>query len=168
MKISLPLLSFLLPLVAFAQSESDIGLLPQDKRAIDVEAAERNPFAKKEVPKLEIITVEDDSASEENQIRSVLNRLSVVGRTRGLSGWKVMFGDMILENGTTLPPVIPGQTQTLRVVSIFEQLMEIEWVEDEAAVTPRKLFIPIELAPTVKRALSGSTAEESGPTLITQ
>ena len=161
-------LALSVPVLAAAQDQSEVGILPADKRAVDVAPAERNPFAKKEEPKVEVEVVEEDSASEESQIRAVLDRLQVVGRTRGLTGWKVMFGDMILENGTTLPPVVPGQTQTLRVVSIFEQLMEIEWVEETSPEAPKKLFVPISLEPTVDRALSGSTTTEDGPTLITR
>lgn len=157
--------------VVVAQDDSEVGLLPDDKRAIIVPPTERNPFTKKEEPKVELEIPVDDLASEENQIRDVLNRLDVVGRTRGENGWKVLLGDLILENGTELPPVIVGQTQTLRVVSIFDRLMEIEWVmPTEANEPPKKMFIPIALEPQVSEALGGRAAGaegERGPRVMT-
>ncbi len=135
-----------------------VGILPGDRRAASVAETARNPFAKKEVPKLEIEEAPDNTASEENQIRAVLDGLRVTGRTRGADGWKVLFGDLILENGTTLPPVLEGQTQTLRVVQIFETVMEIEWIETQPSEPTRKIFIPIRLEPRVTEALSGGSA----------
>lgn len=153
--------------VGRAQDDSEVGLLPGDKRAVIVPPTERNPFTKKEEPKVALEIPVDDLASEENQIRGVLNALAVVGRTRGANGWKVLLGDLILENGTTLPPLIIGQTQTLRVVSIFDQLMEIEWVMPEGSnEPPKKIFILIALAPKVNEALGGRSAGERGPSVI--
>jgi hypothetical protein len=146
-----------------SQDDSSIGLLPGGQRASKVLPTARNPFAKKEEPKLEISVEPDDLASEENQIRAVLEGLRVVGRTRGEQGWKVLLGDMILEDGTKLPRVLDGQTQDLRVRKIHEKTMEIEWAESDPNEPPRLIVIQIGLEPKVRSALSGASATEGGP-----
>ncbi len=154
-----------------AQDDSDVGLLPSDKRAIIVPPTERNPFAKKAELKIELEIPVDDAASEESQILAVLNRLDVVGRTRTGDGWKVLLGDLILETGTTLPPVIIGQTQTLRVASIFDQMLEIEWVGMlDSNGQPKRVYIPISLTPDVIPALAGQSTSSAKrtPTVLTK
>ncbi len=164
MRLGLMILSLgVFPLMALAEGDLAVGLLPGDKRSATVPPTARNPFTKKEVPKLEIeVPPEEDTASEENQIRSVLNGLRVVGRTRAANGWKVLLGDMILEDGTTLPPVLEGQTQTLRVRRIHEKLLEIEWVEVATNDPPRLIVLQVDLAPRVSTALSGSSSAAEG------
>ncbi len=154
-----------------AQENSEVGLLPSDKRAIIVPPTERNPFAKKEVKKPELEIPVEESVGEESQIIAVLNRLDVVGRTHTANGWKVLLGDLILENGSTLPPLIVGQTQTLRVVSIFDQMLEIEFVGVlDTNGQAKRIYIPISLAPNVVPALAGQSvsAKKSSPTVLTK
>jgi len=155
----------------WAQDGSAIGMLPSLRRAIKISDSEANPFARKEEPKPPMPEVIDDSASEESRIASVLSGLVVCGRTKGANGWKVLLGDMILENGKILPPVIEGQTQVLRVAAIYDSLLEIEWVDESKQSAPRRIVIPFGMAPKVNSALSGAAASpgesEGKPIVVT-
>ncbi len=133
-------------------------LLPATRQHISVEDLERNPFAKVEEPKPAAPDIAIDTKSEESRIEAVLEGLSVVGRTKGENGWKVLLGDLILEQGKFLPPIIEGQTQTLRVASIYDSMIEIEWVNKDSREIPKRMFIVIQLKPLVGSALSGRRA----------
>lgn len=138
-----------------AASGPETILLPSSRRASTVLASERNPFAKREEPKVEQQAAPEDAESEERRISDVLTTLEVVGRTRGDSGWKVLLGDLILQPGTVLPPVIEGQTQKLRVVDVYDASIEIEWIDDESGDLPRRLFIPVNLTPGIRSTRPG-------------
>lgn len=151
--------------------DETILLRPSARHTVEVTESERNPFAKVEEPKTEKPLVATDAKSEESRIEAVLNGLKIVGRTRGPNGWKVLLGDLILETGKTLPPVIEGQTQTLRVAAIYDSMVEIEWVNKDSRELPKRIFVVIQLAPTVGSALSGRQAASGGkapPVVITR
>lgn len=137
-----------------AEDDSEM-LLPSSRKVMVLPDAERNPYAKVEEPKVEPPVATTDGTSEEGLIESVLNGLTVVGRTRGAAGWKVLLGDMILERGKTLPPVVAGQTHVLRVAAIHESMIEIEWVNEDPRAVPKRMFIMVQLKPNVSTALSG-------------
>ncbi len=149
------LAAMLLPGVAGrAAPPKEVGLLPGEKKPLILRQEERNPFAKKE-EKTELLPVEEDTVTEESQIRALLLQLRVVGRTNGPSDRKVLLDDLILEAGKTLPPVIPNQTEQLKVNAIYDSAVEIVWIEADPATDPRRLFIPINMKPEVNRALGG-------------
>lgn len=150
----LAFLYFVSGAMVFAQ---DSAYLPSERRAIVVDDAERNPFTKIEEPKPLVVETPLDSEGEESRIELVLSKLAVNGRTRGANGWKVLLGDMILETGKILPPVIAGQTVTLKVAAIYDAMVEIEWVNKDPGGVPKRTFIVIQLNPVVNSALSGQT-----------
>ncbi len=150
---------------AGAQDASE-ALLPSQRGALTVEASERNPFAKIEQPKPVEVEIPADTKSEESQIEAVLSRLTVLGRTRGASGWKVLLGDMILEVGKPLPPVIAGQSFTLRVATIYDSMVEIEWTSQEPGGVSKRTFIPIQLKPVPSSALGGQSGLQKEPAVI--
>jgi len=156
--------------LAFAEESAPL-LMPSSRQTAEVSDSERNPFAKVEEPKQDKPTIEVDAKSEESRIEAVLTGLKVVGRTRGASGWKVLLGDLILEAGKPLPPVIEGQTQTLRVAAIYDSIVEIEWVNQDSRELTKRIFIAIQLKPSVGSALGGRQASTSGkasPIVITR
>lgn len=152
-------------LVLGAQGSS-VGVLPSSRAHVILEPSDRNPYAKQEVPKIEVEEQLTDAQSEESRITAVLETLRVVGRTRSETGWKVLLGDVILEAGGELPPLVDGQTRVLRVVDIFDTMIEIEWVTTEPTETPKRTFIPVRLTPAVATALAGST--DATPAVVTR
>ena len=149
------------------------ALLPSSRKMAAVADQERNPYANVEKPKVEVASDVPDAKSEEGRIEAVLESLAVVGRTRGPSGWKVLLGDLILEAGKPLPPVIAGQTQVLRVAAIYDSMIEIEWAKKDpkdAQEVSKRIFIVVKLNPTVGLALSGqkSSQKAAEPMVVTE
>jgi len=148
--------------VARAEDSSPVGMLPSDRTSVTVAPTERNPFAKQEL-KEEAPAPGEEKESEESRIRRVLGKLAVVGRTKGPNGWKVLLGDLILEKNRTLPPVIEGQTQVLRVANIYDGSVELIWEDKSGSGEPRKMYIPIDLSPRVHTALAGRSTSITAP-----
>lgn len=150
-----------------AAGASSVGLLPTEKLGDELVPDERNPFTREKVDApVEVITEEDDTASEEGRIRKAIEALSVVGRVEGPWGNKVLLGDLILEADRELPPVISGQTQILRVRSVNANTAEIVWDEDVGREQGRTIYIAFDLAPQVGSALAGGEKVKSGQPIL--
>jgi len=140
----------------------EIGILPQDKKAIEVSPDESNPFAIVQAVKPD----EDsfvDSTLEEQKIRTFFSDITIQGITRSQYGYKVLMGGMILEVGDMVPPVVPNQTERLQVTKIDEESIEVSWVEDEDknARSPQTRILRKDLnvvRPGVKTMTPGSSA----------
>jgi hypothetical protein len=75
-----------------------------------------------------------------------------------------MLGNMVLDPGDTVPPVVPDQTLVLRVGRITRQAIDLVWVEKKPSGMPERLLtLPVDLTPTVRYALPGSGNEKAIP-----
>jgi hypothetical protein len=141
-------------LLATAQTDGDVakvslpelealGPLPESREIIQLEPKEHNPFAVREEPKA-VNATEADAESEESKIRKVLNSLDLRGKTEEDGKVKkVMLGSLILEEGTILKHLVPGQVNLLRVSKIDHRVLEISWIEPEDSVGQRKFIKPL-------------------------
>jgi len=134
-------------------------ILPEEKTPEMVKPEENNPFESTADG-----SQEDDSSTEENQVRDLLLRMPVGGAASGLNGMRVMLGGMRLEPGMEVPPVIPDQQVVLRVKSITTSAIELVWVEKKpTGLPPKLLVIPMDGSPTVRyRMPAGGTSSGSG------
>lgn len=127
-------------------------LKPSDKTSETLRAEERNPYvsAKSE-------TEEIRNNNEENSIMDKLKQLAVVGTTRSPDGkLRVMLGDMILEAGKLVPQLLPEQSIELYVSGLYEDQIELQWVEKKnTGLPPRTFSIPVDLRPYVRFVLNG-------------
>lgn len=131
-------------------------ILPEEKMPETVSPDEKNPFESAE----DLARGEDPGESEENTVRDILLKLPVVGVTYTTHGMRVLLGDIKLESGEEVPPVIPDQVARLKVKSITPTAVELVWVEDKlTGLNPRVLLIPIDVAPTVRYLLRGHLTE---------
>lgn len=173
----LPLLATLTPAPLRADTEvllqqlTSIGLLPEQKLALHPEdkldPKRPNPFAERAKAKeaKAVETVE----TEEIKIRRIFDTLKISGITKGPAGHSALLGDLILEEGGQVPPVIPNQTQILRVTKVTEKLVEIAWVEGAGfeTVAPRKIVKRVELSPKVGVLLAAQPAGTNDPGALT-
>lgn len=128
-------------------------ILPDEKAPEVVKPNEPNPFAKSDANAIKA----EETSSEENRVKDILKALGVSGKkcdpVTGMVS-SVMLGDMRLERGAILPPVIADQTVRLRVNSLSDTAIEMFWVEKNKrnmSLTQRTPFIiPINLGPTVR------------------
>lgn len=145
---------------------SAVGGLPDTKRAVEIDTTERNPYTKQSVPKVEISEEKPSEATEESRLTAILNKLEVTGRTKSENGWRVLMGDLILEPGRELPPLLDGQTIFINVVAIYDTMIEFEWIFPAAEVEPKRTFIPVRLRPAVASVPPG--AGTATPIVITR
>ncbi len=147
-----------------------IGYLPQDKADLrpedKVDMKRRNPFAERKkvtAPTRPTETVE----TEESRLRAFFDRHEIAGVSKFGDKYTAIMGRLTFEAGLTLPPIIPGQTQILRVMSVTDKMVEIGWVEDGGAAgydtaTPRKIQKRIKLSPQVDMKLASDEAAGGG------
>lgn len=135
------------------QQLKNIGVLPEDKLSQrpeeKIDSKKPNPFAERSKAKEAKAT--ETVETEEIKIRRVFDSLKITGITKSKDQYSALMGDLILEEGGQVAPVIKDQTQILRVTRITDKLVEIAWVEGAGfeTVAPRKIVKRVELNPRV-------------------
>jgi hypothetical protein len=134
-------------------------LKPEDKTSEMLKPEERNPFGKSDDA---LRNANAKGTSEENNIRDRLALLRVVGASPGANGLRVMLGDMVLETGSEVPPVLVDQSVKLKVNKISTDAIELLWVEKKATgLPPRVLTLPVDLRPYVRYMLHGVPSDKN-------
>lgn len=134
-------------------------VLPEEKTPENVKPEEHNPFESESEAQNRMAPGD----TEENRVRDRLLKLPVVGTKRMPDGrMRVLLGNIILETGKTVPPVLPEQMVELRVKNITTEYIELAWQEKRATGLPPKLMIiPINISPRVRYQMLGQPEEES-------
>ena len=134
-------------------------VLPEEKTPENVKPEEHNPFESE----TEALSRKSTGDTEENRVRDKLLKLPVVGTKRMADGrMRVLLGDIILETGRVVPPVLPDQMVELRVKNITAQYIELAWQEKRLTGLPPKIMtIPINISPQVRYQMFGQTDAES-------
>lgn len=136
-----------------------IEMRPDEKRPLLLSADERNPYAKRS-PETE--KAKDEVNEEELQIRKRLESLSITGRSQGSNGLRILLGDIILEKNVILPPILPDQTERLRVAEIGGDMVVLDWLDPTSGkATGKTMQIAYDLTPSVSYALHGQSASEA-------
>jgi hypothetical protein len=133
-------------------------VLPDEKTPENVKPEEHNPFESES----EALSRTAPGDSEENRVRDRLLKLPVVGVSRLPDGrMSVLLGNIRLETGRAVPPVLPDQLVELKVKNITTQYVELAWQEKRATGLPPKLMmIPINISPKVRYQMLGQPEEE--------
>jgi hypothetical protein len=146
-----------------------LGFLPQDKTDYHPEEKmdikRRNPFAEK-AKKLEAKSIENQTESEGSKIRSYLQKQKVSGIIKLNDKYIATVGRLVMEAGQTLPPLIPDQTQILRVMRVDKNTVELGWVEGSPydTASPRKIVLKVDLTPRVEVQLVSSETDSKDTT----
>ena len=169
--LSLVLLAFNVGLVnGQTETEGDtreriryLLILPEEKTPEVVKPNEPNPFNKGETGSIK----QEDTTSDENKVKDALMGLRASGVVYGEDGGvrAVMLGQLKLERGMVVPPVLPDQDVHLRVNSLSESTIELVWIEKKKnlALPPRPVILPIDLRPTVRYYLPSATTSAPPP-----
>jgi hypothetical protein len=132
---------------------SEIGFLPEEKVGTTVPPTERNPFGKRSAKAPEAVV--EEKGSEEVQIRDLLTKLTCHGMIRGGGKTKILLGSFQVEEGDVLPPVVPNQTEKLKVVAIQKDRVEIAFLDKDGKADARKISVVYDLGPDVHFKLEG-------------
>jgi len=137
-------------------------VLPEEKTPESVKPEEHNPFESEN----EALSRKSPGDTEENRVRDKLLKLPVVGTKRMTDGrMRVLLGDIILETGGAVPPVLPEQLVELKVKNITTQYIELAWQEKRVTGLPPKLMIiPINISPQVRYQMLGQTGDDANGT----
>lgn len=147
-------------LSALAAPVGSVGMLPGEKVAIKVEEAERNPFGLRVVQTTE--APKEDTGSEETEIRTVVESLTVKGVTKSGGRVQVLLGSFALEEGKLMPELIPDQTEKLRVLTLTEEKAELGFVEKNGSVGGRTIVLRLDFTPSVRYKVGpGATASDA-------
>jgi hypothetical protein len=150
------------PVLLAAPSKS-VGMLPGDKVFLTVEETERNPFGQRIIQAAE---APKDTGGEESQIRSVVENLTVKGVTKSGGRMKVLLGSYALEEGKLMPPLIPDQTEKLRVLVLTDKKVELGFIEKDGSAQTRKIVLHLDFTPAVRYKVGpGATASSTAPSL---
>lgn len=179
MRLSLLLIPLLALAALPAQAEvevklqqlKDLGILPEEKLSYrpeeKLDSKRLNPFAERSKAK-EVKAVESVE-TEEIKIRRVFDTLKITGITKSQGKYSALLGDLIIEEGRQLEPIIQNQTQILRVTRVTDKQIEIVWVEGTSPETgaPRRIVKLVELAPRVGVLLAAQPAGTNDPNAMT-
>jgi len=133
-------------------------ILPEEKTPETVKPEEHNPFESESETQNRLAPGD----TEENRVRDRLLKLEVVGTKRMEGGgMRVLLGNLILETGKDVPPVLPDQLVELKVKNITPQYIELAWQEKRASGLPPKLMIiPINISPKIRYQMLGQLAAD--------
>ncbi|SKA92103.1 hypothetical protein SAMN02745166_01841 [Prosthecobacter debontii] len=138
-------------------------IMPDEKTPELVKPEENNPFEAASDGR-----VNDESDTEENQVRDMLLGMRVGGAASGPRGMRVMLGGMRLEPGMEVPQIIPDQQVKLRVKNITTSAIELVWVEKRATGLPPKLLvIPMDGGPSVRYRMPAGGPSGAGGSMGT-
>jgi len=141
---------------------ASIDLVPSQRRGARVLGDERNPFADR-VPDLKPLEGEESGKTEDDRIRIIFSELTVSGVSRGPGGLRVLMGDLILEKGYEVPPLLENQASRIMVTGVSENEVELSWLDPESGeVTPKKLLVAYDLTPSVSFVLQGQRLGKAG------
>jgi len=136
------------------QPGGGIGILPDQKRGLEVDPQERNPFGVVVVEKKEALT-----RGEAGKLTEILRGLPFSGLSRNGQGEvrSVLLGDLRLVEGEIVPQLVEGQTDELMVQSVSEDEVVVVWSKEAGrqVAEARKLNLPLDGGPKVEVRLPG-------------
>jgi hypothetical protein len=150
-------LALVLCLPLLSASAGPIGLLPEERVAVEVSPTEKNPFGPK-VAKDGNNKLPRNADNEEARLRLIFEHLPVGGIVESNSGRKVMLGSLMLEEGRPIPPLLSNQDEKLKVIAIEAKRVEISFVEVDGTTGARKIIVPLDVAPRVQYRLGVKVA----------
>lgn len=127
---------------------------PDQRAPVPVTTDERVPFAGTGV-EAEQAPGRPTQESEEQKLRRVLSNMRVSGLSGTKGNYRILLGSMALKEGDTLPRLFRDQAETLRVRSISERQVTLEFCENSAGKLPRAFGVPFNLKPTVDSMMVG-------------
>ena len=137
-------------------------MLPEGRTTVEMRPGERNPFAQIALPVEQMQP--EITETEELRLRKIIGSLKVNGVAADGAGRSFLLGSMILREGDTLPLLIAGQTETLTVTKIGSGDAIVTFTEIDKSAEPRRISIPLNIAPKVNSLLYGEAVKFLVPT----
>ncbi|MDX2082249.1 MAG: hypothetical protein SFU53_15805 [Terrimicrobiaceae bacterium] len=152
-----------LAVISAAPAQQEMPL-PSGRTFIELRENERNPFGA-QVSVVEP-TVVEAAESEEARLRRIIRAMRVSGISGSEGDYRAMIGPLVLRAGDRFPPLLRGQFESIKVVSVDPKEIRLAFVERDPTIDARQIVIPFSLEPTVRQLLFGEAFEamaEIGP-----
>lgn len=132
-----------------------IEMRPTEKRPLVLKEEERNPYERRTVQEDEFN--EKDATSEEVRLREIITSLPISGSSRDTNGnMRLLLGDIAIEQGKYLPPLVHPQTDQLKILEITPEYLTIAWIDPESnQPTGKTMQLQYDLSPTITYGLPG-------------
>ena len=155
-----PLSAFLCLLLSplLLQAQSSPQLLPGGRHSVVVPPIPKIPFAQQTIPEAPPINAQE-GATEEARLRRILQTMKIGGVSGNSDQKQALLGPLILKPGNTLPKIIKNQIEEIRVVSVSDNLVVLEFLKQDPSSATRELYIPFGINPEVRQFMSGDAAE---------
>ena len=129
------------------------GLLPTLRKPIEVEPGERNPFAVATKAFERMTGIVTDRGRD--RIEKLLRAVRVSGVSESPGGRRVLLGPFSLAEGQELPRLFADQVDRVRVKTIAEKEVVLEFIESDPSKSGLPLSLPIGLdsGPAAVRSL---------------
>ena len=150
-------LLLLSPLLLHASS--DPSLYPDGRQRVELRPTERNPFAQQIAPEV-VPANPQEGATEEARLRRILRAMKIGGVSGPTDHKQALLGSLILKPGKTLPQLLNNQIEVLRVLSVNDNAVMIEFVDKDPSVAARQIFLPFAIKPEVRQFMYGDAVEE--------
>jgi len=142
-----------------AHAISDPSLLPEGRRSEELRPNERNPFGQQVVKETAPTTGKPEAVTEESRLRRILRAMKISGVSGSDKSRKALLGPLILQPGSTLPPILSNQFEVLRVLSVDDHAAVLTFVERDSSPDSRKIILPFQVRPEVTQAMVGEVFE---------
>lgn len=119
------------------------GLLPTLRKPIEVEPGERNPFAVATKALERMTGIVTDTGRD--RIEKLLRAVRVSGVSESPDGRRVLLGPFALAEGQELPRLFADQVDRVRVKTIAEKEVVLEFIESDPSKSGSPLSLPIGL-----------------------
>lgn len=93
--------------------------------------------------------------TEEEKIRNVLRNMRVAGRAGSPGNYRVLLGTIPLTAGGEVPRLFANQAETLRVQSITEREIVLEFADNDESAPARTINLSYDLSPQADPLLAG-------------
>jgi len=140
------------------RAANDPSLFPDGRQRAELRPQERNPFAQQAAIE-EAPANPQEGASEEARLRRILRAMKIGGVSGSTDQRHVLLGSLILKPGTTLPPILKNQSETLRVLSVGDGSIVLAFVERDPSVPARQIALPLGIKPEVTQLMFGEAFE---------
>ncbi len=135
-------------------------MLPSTRTFVELREGERNPFGQQMTVLQPTDLDTPDAGGEEARLRRLFGAMKVSGASQSGKERRILVGGMILREGDTVPSILRGQQESIRVASISDKRVLLSFVERDASVEARQIRIPITLDPVVTQLLFGEAFEK--------
>lgn len=146
---------------ATPQGPADLRVPDLDRSFITPDSRDYTAIKEDEINPFGMVTmmldqmVKTETVTEEKRLRQILTGMRVSGIGGSEESMSAQVGSVLVRQGDLLPRLFAGQAEKLRVRSISDRGVVLEFIERNNNKEPRTIGLPVDLRPRVDSFLAG-------------